>query len=41
MLTLIMSSGLVLIIYVFIVALLIMWNNETPTPLTNKGKETK
>jgi hypothetical protein len=23
------------------VFLLWMWNNETPTPLTNKGKETK
>ena len=38
MLTLIISSGLVLVIYMFIVALLVMWNNETPTPLTNKGK---
>ena len=24
-----------------IILLLLMWNNETPTPLTNKGKETK
>ncbi len=38
MLTLIISSSLVLVIYMFIVALLVMWNNETPTPLTNKGK---
>jgi len=24
-----------------IILLLLMWNKETPTPLTNKGKETK
>jgi len=41
MLTLIISSSLILIIYMFVVGLLLMWNNETPTPLTNKGKKTE
>ena len=40
-LTLIISNSLVLLIFLLIVALLIMWNNETPTPLTNKGKKTE
>ncbi len=32
------ASSVILLLYLPIILLLIMWNNETPTPLTNKGK---
>jgi hypothetical protein len=35
------ASSAILLLYLPIILLLLMWNNETPTPLTNKGKETK
>ena len=32
------ASSIILLLYLPIILLLFMWNNETPTPLTNKGK---
>ena len=32
------ASSIILLLYLPIILLLIMWNNETPTLLTNKGK---
>ena len=35
------ASSTILLLYLPIILLLLMWNNETPTPLTNKGKKTE
>ena len=35
------ASSVILLLYLPMILLLLMWNKETPTPLTNKGKETK